>query len=229
MKRPKICAVITENDFEMAAGAARFADLYEVRIDLIGDGWQEWVKRLRKPWIASNRLKEKGGLRSGDDASRIGKLFEAIGLGARIVDMELRTPDLQRLISEIKREKAECLISTYDLKSTPDLNELKAIIREQMAAGAGICKIVTTAQRFEDNFGVLNLFREFPDIRLVAFADGELGITSRVLSVLSGGYFTYASITDNNRQDKGLLPAAYMRSLFEEVRKSQIANSKSKT
>ena len=98
-----------------------------------------------------------------------------------------------------------------------------------MAAGAGICKVVTTAQRFEDNFVVLSLFREFPDIRMVAFADGELGITSRVLSVLSGGYFTYASIMDDNRQDKGLLPAAYMRSLFEEVRKSQIASGKLKT
>ena len=228
MKRPKICAVITNNDFELAAGAARFTDLYEVRIDVIGDGWQEWVKRLRKPWIASNRLKEEGGVWSGDEPSRIGKLFEAIELGARIVEIGLRTPDLQRLIAQIRREKVESLIADHDLTATPDLIDLKAIVREQTAAGAGICKVVTTAQRFEDNFTVLSLFREFPETRLVAFASGELGVTSRVLSVLSGGYFTYASITDNDRQDQGVLSAAYMRSFFEEVRKYQIAAGKLK-
>ena len=114
MKRPKICAVITDNDFEMAAGAARFADLYEVRIDLIGDGWQEWVKRLRKPWIASNRLKEEDGLRSGDDVSRIGKLFEAIGLARPYC--RHGTEDAGFAASNLRNKKRESRMPHFDLR-----------------------------------------------------------------------------------------------------------------
>jgi 3-dehydroquinate dehydratase-1 len=221
MKRPKICAVITENNFDLVAGVDRFVDLYEVRMDLTGDGWQEWVKRLRRPWIACSRLREEGGNWRGDEASRVGKLFEAIEFGARIVDIELRTPDLAHIAAEIKKDKAECLISVHNLVETPDICELKGIIREQNAAGAGICKVVTTAQRFEDNFTVLRLFHECPETRLVAFAIGQVGVVSRVLSAMSGGYFTYASITEGTASAPGQLTAAYLRSLYEAVRNNQ--------
>ena len=49
MNRPKICAVVTVNDFDLISGVDRFVDLYEIRIDLIGDGWQDWVGRLQRP------------------------------------------------------------------------------------------------------------------------------------------------------------------------------------
>ena len=111
MKRPKICGVITENNFELVAGVDRFVDLYEVRIDLIGDGWQEWVNRLKRPWIACNRLREEGGNWTGDESSRIASLVKAMKLGARIVDIELRTQDLARTVKQIKDYRALCLIS----------------------------------------------------------------------------------------------------------------------
>lgn len=221
MKRPGICAVITGNDFEIATGAARFVDLYEVRIDLTGDGWQDWVKRLRKPWVASNRRQDEGGNWTGNEPLRVGKLFKAVEFGARIVDIELNTDGLPNLVTQIKKEKAACLISTYYKASTPDLHELKEKVNEQITAGADICKIVTRAGRFEDNFTLLNLFGEFPKTKLVAFADGPEGVTSRVLSVFAGGYFTYASITAEADRKDGMLAAAYLRSLYEAVKKSQ--------
>ena len=107
MKRPRICAVITENDYKVAAGIERFVDFYEVRLDLIGDGWQAWVKKLSRPWIATNRLPEEGGRWSGSEIERISRLFEAVKLGARIVDIELRTEGLADIMAQLKRKKVQ--------------------------------------------------------------------------------------------------------------------------
>lgn len=220
MKRPRICAVITENDFNLAAGVVRFVDYYEVRIDLIGAGWQEWVCHLQRPWIATNRLVEEGGKWAGDEAGRVAKIIEAVELGARIVDLELRTPELSRLVAEIKKRRAECLISVHNLQATPETAELQATVKQQLAAGADICKIATTAIRFEDNLKVLRLFPAFPDTKLVATAMGEVGVVSRVLSAMVGGYFTYASIVTGKESAAGQLTVTYLRSLYQAVRKS---------
>ena len=55
MIKPRICAVITGSDMEAVTKAEGLADLFEVRIDLIGSKWQQVAAGLRKPWIAANR------------------------------------------------------------------------------------------------------------------------------------------------------------------------------
>ena len=202
----------------MVAGIDRFVDFYEVRIDLIGDGWQKWVRKLSRPWIACNRLSEEGGKWSGNEPDRVAKLFEAVKLGASIVDIELRAEGLDGIVEQIKQKKAKCLISMHNLKETPNLNELKEIVRQEVAAGADICKVVTTAQRFEDNLTVLRLFPLFPGVKLVALAMGQVGVSSRVLSPMLGGYFTYASIMEGKESAPGQLTAAYLRSFYEATR-----------
>jgi len=52
MKRPSICAVIVSDDLPAIEGIQPSVELFEVRIDLIGDGWPELVKWLNRPWIA---------------------------------------------------------------------------------------------------------------------------------------------------------------------------------
>ena len=69
-------------------------------------------------------------------------------LGASIIDIELATPSLADLVKEIKG-KAECLISYHNLKGTPPLEDLRQIVNRQLAAGADICKVVTTARTFD--------------------------------------------------------------------------------
>jgi 3-dehydroquinate dehydratase I len=220
MNRIKICATVTVDDFDLISGIDRFVDLYEIRIDLIGDGWQEWVGKLQRPWIATNRLLSEGGKWKGNEADRIAKLMEAVKLGARIVDIELGTNDLNDVVPEIKKNKIECLISTHNLQETPSFDDLAAVVKQEMAAGADICKIVTTAKRFEDNMTMLRLFETFKGVKVVAFAMGSLGIVSRVLSPIVGGYFTYASVVENRESASGQLTATYLRSLYEAIRRS---------
>jgi len=214
MKRPRICAVIINSDLEAVQEVKPFVDLFEVRIDLIGDGWQELVKQLKKPWIACNRSAEEGGRWEKSEARRIEELLKATELGADIVDIELRTKDLDKVIPSIKK-KAKCLLSFHELERTPSLDEMREIVQRQLKAGADICKVITTAQRFEDNLAVLQLISEFSEIKIVSFAMGDLGLVSRVLCPLVGGDFTYASIERGKESAAGQMTVGELRKLYE--------------
>ena len=217
MRKPKICVAIVNNDPEAVKEVEPLVDLFEVRIDLIGDGWQELVKQFKKPWIACNRIADEGGGWQGNEARRIEKLLEAIELGADIVDVELRTRNLAKIVQLIKR-RTKCLLSFHDLQKTPLLDEMKETVRRQLKAGADVCKIVTTAQGFEDNLTILHLISEFPDVRLISFAMGPLGYMSRVLCPLVGGDFTYASIEKGKESAEGQITIRELIKIYEMVR-----------
>ena len=188
MRKPRICAVIVNKDLAAIRDVEPLVELFEVRIDLIGDGWQEVARQLKKPWIACNRTVPEGGRWQGSEARRKEELLKAVQLGADMVDIELETANLEKLVALIKKG-AGCLMSFHELEKTPDLDSLRKIVRRQLAAGADICKVVTTAQKFEDNLVVLELIQGFAETRIVSFAMGPLGLPSRILSPLVGGEF----------------------------------------
>jgi 3-dehydroquinate dehydratase-1 len=217
MSRAKICAVIVNNDLEAVNSIESMADLYEVRIDLIGDDWQKLVEKLRKPWIATNRTAAEGGQWQDNEARRVEKLLQAVQLGADVIDIELNTKNLDKIVQSVKK-RTKCLISFHDLEKTPSLDEMKAIVQKQLEAGADVCKVVSTARVFEDNMTVLQLISEFPGLKLVAFAMGPMGCTSRVLCPLSGGDFTYASVEKGKESAPGQITVAELTKIYEMVR-----------
>ena len=202
--KPQICAVVVNNDLQAITEAAALADLFEVRIDLIGEGWPEVAKSLKKPWLATNRLAAEGGKWQDSEARRKEELLKALELGASIIDIELATPNLEKLAAVIKK-RARCLISHHDLSGTPPLEKLKEIVKKQLEAGADICKVVATAGDIKDNLTVLKLIAEFPKNQVIAFAMGQLGAASRILGPLAGSPFTYAAITKGEESAEGQL------------------------
>lgn len=214
MKKPRICAVIVNKDLEAIKGVEPLVDLFEVRIDLIGDGWQELAKQLKKPWIACSRSAGEGGKWRGDEARRMDELSKAVELGAGIVDIELGTRNLAEAM-ELLKKRAKCLLSVHELERTPSLDEMREVVQRQLEAGADICKVVTTAQTFEDNIAVLQLIGEFPEIKVVSLAMGPLGFVSRVLCPLVGGDFTYASIEKGGESAPGQITVEDLRQIYE--------------
>jgi len=221
MKRPRICAVIVSKDLAAIKATEPFIELFEVRIDLIGGGWQELAKQLNKPWIASNRSADEGGKWEEDEARRIDELLKAVKLGADIVDIELETRNLEEAIPLIKK-RAKCLLSFHELEKTPSLDRMKGIVQRQLEAGADICKVITTAQRFDDNLTVLQLITEFPKTKMVSFAMGPLGLASRILCPLVGGDFTYASIEKGKESAPGQLTVRELRKLYNMVQEWEV-------
>ncbi|MFC1592968.1 type I 3-dehydroquinate dehydratase [Candidatus Omnitrophota bacterium] len=213
MKKPRICAVIVNNDLEAIREIEPLVELFEVRIDLIGNSWQELVRQLNKPWIACNRVADEGGVWRGNEASRVAELLQAIELGADTVDIELKTKDLKEAIPLIKK-RARCLLSFHELKRTPPLNEMREIVQKELEAGADICKVITTAQRFEDNITVLQLFSEFPEARIVSFAMGPIGQVSRILCPMIGGDFTYAAIGKGKESASGQMTVRDLKKMY---------------
>ncbi len=213
MNKPRICVVIVSHELAAVKAVEPLVDLFEVRIDLLGDGWQAIAKQLKKPWIACNRIAEEGGNWHGGEPERIEALLSAIELGADIIDIELRTKALEKTIKRIKG-RAKCLLSYHDLQETPRLERMRAIIRDQLTAGADICKLVTTARSLEDNLSVLQLIADFPQTRVVSLAMGTLGLTSRILCPLVGGDFTYASIEEGRESASGQLTVASLRKIY---------------
>ncbi|MDO8715704.1 MAG: type I 3-dehydroquinate dehydratase [Dehalococcoidales bacterium] len=213
MNNPRICAVVVGNDSKIIKEVSPLADLFELRIDLIGEGWQQLTKQLDKPWIGCNRLPVEGGQWQGSEARRIESLLQAVELGADVIDIELNTLNLANVARVIKKT-TKLLLSCHDLEKTPSLDEMKGIVRKQLKAGADICKVVTTAREFEDNLTVLQLIKEFPDVRVISFCMGPSGLMSRVLCPLVGGEFTYASIEKGKESARGQMTISEMRRMY---------------
>ena len=157
---PRICVSIVGDDVTAVQAAEPLADLFEVRIDLIGGGWERLAGQLKKPWIACNRSEVEGGSWKGGEKERIEQLLRAAEMGAGIVDIELAAPGLAEAVGRIKG-RAECLLSYHDLRGTPSLEAMREIVRRQLDAGADICKLVTTARNFTDNIAVFGLIFHF--------------------------------------------------------------------
>ena len=211
--KPRICAAITNKDLKAIAEVEPLVDLFELRIDLVGVGWPDLATRLKKPWIACARSKAEGGNWPGDDAEKIEELITAAELGADMVDIELGTTNLAEVIPLIKR-RAKCLLSLHELEKTPPLEQLKEIVKEQLSAGADICKVITTAQSPADNLTTLKLITEFPKVKVVSFAMGPLGLASRILCPLVGGYFTYASLGEGKESAPGQLTVDQLKGIY---------------
>ena len=213
MRKPKICASIVSNDLKAVKSVEPLVDWFEVRIDLIGDGWQQLARQLKKPWIACNRSVDDGGSWQGSEAKRREELLSAVELGAGIIDIELVTGNLKEIVQLI-RKRAKCLLSFHDLEGTPPLDRMRKIVQKQLEAGADICKVVTTAQKFEDSLTVLQLISDFPKIKVVSFAMGPLGLVSRILCPLVGGDFVYASIETGKEAASGQITVGDLRKIY---------------
>jgi len=216
MNRPGICAVITTGDLAAIRQVEPFIDLFEVRIDHLGNVWTEIAGQLNRPWIACNRGATDGGLWTESEESRLEELVKAVEIGASIVDIEIGTTKLAQLISLIKG-RAQYLLSFHDFQGTPPLDELKEIVHNQLSRGADICKIVTTATSPDDNLTVLQLINHFPEARMVSLAMGNLGLTSRILCPLAGGTFTYASIERDKESAPGQMTVSELVKIYQMV------------
>jgi 3-dehydroquinate dehydratase-1 len=209
---PKICVPIV-SDSQTISSIEPLVDFYEVRIDLIGKDWRKVIPQLKKPWIACNRRVEEGGQWQENENKRLKELLSALEIGAGFIDIELGTPDIGKVVQEVKGH-AELIVSSHYFTDTPPIDRLHQVVLNELEAGADICKVVTTARDLKDNAVVLELIRIFPGVKIIAFAMGVAGQISRLLSPLAGGYFTWASSEEGRESAGGQMPVEYIRKIY---------------
>lgn len=145
--------------------------------------------------IVSCRLKQDNGYFSGSNEAKAKMLATAIEQGASYVDVEYNMPAQlqQELLKKAHLNSVKVIISFHDFHSTPDLDYLHNIAEQIHALGADFAKIITMAHSVQDSHRILTFLLQTP-YKTIAFAMGKVGSYSRIICLLYGSPFTYASL-----------------------------------
>lgn len=150
------------------------------------------------------------------------KLITAIHAGAAFVDLEIEAPPMmsKRLRRETRENGTVFVRSYHDFNGTDSVEALKALTEKCFAIGADIAKIVTMAvpctgdNQSSDVDRVLSLYDHFDPAKLIAFAMGDAGKTSRIQCLAKGSPFTYASLNEEDTTALGQMTTREMRSII---------------
>jgi 3-dehydroquinate dehydratase type I len=198
----RICVPVKAEDVrsavEMVVEAEELmVDFVEVRMDYMRDigNLSDIAGSTRIPLIATFRPRRHGGLFDGKDEDRIELLKKSINAGFKYVDLELDTDGLDKAVEDFKKMGVKLIVSHHDFSRTPTVLELKWLLLRELGYKPDICKLITYANHLEDNMICLKFLSRFSrSVKLVCFAMGKLGLISRILSPLYGGFFTFASL-----------------------------------
>jgi 3-dehydroquinate dehydratase type I len=190
---------------------AAHADLIEVRLDSIEKRGElaDLAVHGKTPKIATDRS-------SRTETEQQEMLLSAAKSGFEYVDAKVSTPRLKDLVKEVKALGAKPIVSFHKFNGSLGIAEMNSILEKEIASGAEVCKIVTTAKRIEDNLATLNFVATASSkTKLVCFCMGELGKISRLLSPLFGGFFTFAALEHGSETAAGQMTIQEMKAAYK--------------
>lgn len=219
---PKVCASVTGRTLEEVKGMIRSAeeegaDLIEVRFDhLVDESKTKAIRGLTSlPLIATNRLPSQGGIFRGKEEDRQQTLLDAVEAGFNLVDLEMDTPLLERIVERLRGRKVKLILSWHS-PSPLQIGEIESKFMEMKRLGPDICKIVMTAKTMKDNLTCLDFVSKASQTaQVVCFCMGSMGAVSRVLSPLFGGAFTYASAIKGKEAAPGQFTVGETKRFYE--------------
>ena len=234
-----ICVSITDATQKEALRSieksAALADALELRMDLIAGGdlpkllacarrAAEGVRVIvtcRRPDEAlppssTGETRRKKGM---PKAVKMNLLKEAITLGADFVDIEMAEGEksVRALQSHRLRQKSgtQLIVSWHDVTGTPSVSRLKEKFRACEALKPDVIKIVTLAQKAEDNLKVLSLvpYARSRSQKIIAMCMGEKGKLSRAAAPLLGSFLGFAVLQGGRASAPGQLSVHAMRQI----------------
>jgi len=126
--------------------------------------------------------------------------------------VRLSTPNLIELAEKVHELGSDLIVSHHDHQGTPSKRVMEEVLNLSLAVGGDVCKVVGTANAYEDNLAYLEFVRRNPGT--VSFGMGCLGVPSRLLCPLFGGAFTYASAVKGEESAPGQLTLEEMRGIY---------------
>jgi 3-dehydroquinate dehydratase/shikimate dehydrogenase len=197
------------------AASSRYADLFELRIDLLAvPDLRQLIASSRKPIIATCRPLREGGAFAGMESERLAILQSAIDGGAAMVDLELDAWGEGRAGLRASRRRIRWIASHHELERFP--RRVKSLYRALRHTGADVVKFAYMA----DDAWQIRAAMEFLGYartdrqRAIAIAMGEAGEASRILYRVFGGWGTFAAPEDGDQSAPGQLPASIMKKVF---------------
>jgi 3-dehydroquinate dehydratase type I len=219
----KVCVSLPPRTVDEASSLiekaeAQHADLIEIRLDSLKkhDRLADIARSSKMPLIATNKSTKNHGNFSGSKSECQRILMDAARNGFQYVDVDLSTPNMRELITNLREVGAKPIVSFHDFNRTPALSRLTKVLEREIEAKAEICKIVTTARLVEDNITILDFVsKASKKAKIVCFAMGDLGKPSRLLSPVFGAFFTFAALDEKRKTAKGQLTIQEMRRAYE--------------
>jgi len=216
MRTPQLCATVTGRTMEelrRARDAATFADLVEVRLDLVDrpDAIGA-IEGRRRPVVVTCRASWEGGGFRGSEEEREQILSDAQNGGAEFVDVEARAEFVTAITR--RRRGRGIVLSLHAFGEPPsDLLERALAMR---STGAEIVKIAIDAKQLCDTLPLVRLATDsrFSDPEgmdgHVLLAMGQPGVPTRVLASRLRNRWTYAG----DGVAPGQIPAARLLGEF---------------
>ena len=219
---PRICvSILPKNNLDalnlIEKAEKAQAGIIEVRLDCLETSRKlsELSASTKVPLIATNKLQSEKGFFAGTESERQQTLLNAAKSGFEYVDIDLSSPKHKETISQLKLLGAKPIVSYHKFDGALNVSAMTAVLDKELASGAFVCKIVTTAKQIEDNLPALS-FVSFASskAKLVCFCMGEHGRISRVLSPLFGAFFTFASLEEGSTTAAGQMSINEMKTAY---------------
>jgi 3-dehydroquinate dehydratase type I len=194
------------------------ADLIEVRLDFLeaSRNLSDLVKSTKIPLIATNKLLSENGNFAGTETEWQQTLFNAAKNDFEYVDVDLSSPKHKETIDKLKLLGAKPIVSYHKFDGALSVSEMEKVLEQEIASGASVCKIITTANQIEDNLTALNFVSTMSSkTKLVCFCMGELGKVSRLLSPMFGAFFTFASLQQGNETAVGQMTIQEIKAAYD--------------
>ena len=200
------------------------AAIIELRIDLIADlDLTALLRAKSRPVIITNRRREEGGGFTGTEEQRLDLLCRAAGSGADYLDLEAATDErlAQRLFTAVTAAgksgiRPRVIISCHDFRATPGVRSLRQFWRTCREKGGDIVKVATFARHPADNLRIMSLipYSRRRGQEIIAFAMGEQGRISRIMSLVLGAHLTYATAVRGRETAPGQLTCGELQKVL---------------
>jgi 3-dehydroquinate dehydratase/shikimate dehydrogenase len=205
-----ICAIVKGPTMQAAhqqmKQACQIADLVELRLDgfteLNEAALQELKATYAIPLILTLRDASQGGHYQGTETQRLTAIRRLAALMPDYLDLEHHVP--RDFVEEMGRcyPQIKLILSYHDMTKTPE--NLDQIYETLSQTPAYLYKIAVTAEQSVDTLRLLNWTRKVKQ-RLIAISMGIAGQPSRVVGVIFGYPFTYATLDDTQQTAPGQL------------------------
>ena len=148
-----------------------------------------------KKLIIALRGKKQGGRFEHSDTVKFEVFKKSIALGADYIDMEhdFNLGYIKKLLQYRKniRAKTKIIISYHNLQnSDADFDGIYGKLKKY----ADAVKIVTYANKIEDNIKMINFLKKHRGKKIIGFCMGKSGSISRILCLKYGSLLTYACL-----------------------------------
>lgn len=190
----------------------------EFRLDYLADPYagleiiRSFHARLPEVKIlATCRHRDNHGRFAGSIEKQCAVLEEAARAGAVATDLEIESAERAKPAVSPLRLAAPLVLSYHNFESTP---VLAPILRRLERISGDAYKIATTARKPADDERIFEFVRRYRGTPLIAFAMGEAGAATRVLTPGLGCAFTYAAPLEEKGTAPGQISAKLMRSLY---------------